>query len=234
MIGFDSHVVHRGSFVQQDKMPRKQKKYHVIYKTTCKVNNKYYVGMHSTNNLDDGYLGSGKYLWNSIKKHGKENFEFEILEFFDNRKDLRKREETLVNEDLLQDPLCMNLKTGGDGGFVNEAHQMKCSLAGACAPGRTDKSTKTLRTNLLDDDFRTKYCNKIKAARKDQPGNCAMTGKTHSDDTKQKMSLSGQGNKNSQYGTCWINKSGINKKIKKEELPSFIDNGWVKGRKMGP
>lgn len=31
--------------------------------------------MHSTDNLDDGYVGSGKRLWNSIKKHGKENFE---------------------------------------------------------------------------------------------------------------------------------------------------------------
>ena len=40
-------------------------KYHIIYKTTNKINKKYYVGMHSTNKLDDGYLGKGwavKYL----------------------------------------------------------------------------------------------------------------------------------------------------------------------------
>lgn len=29
-------------------MARRQKKYHYIYKTTCTVNGKYYIGMHST------------------------------------------------------------------------------------------------------------------------------------------------------------------------------------------
>jgi hypothetical protein len=33
------------------------KKYHFIYKTTCKVNGKFYYGMHSTDGLDGGYIG---------------------------------------------------------------------------------------------------------------------------------------------------------------------------------
>jgi len=43
-------------------MPRKQKKYHYIYKTTNILNYKFYIGMHSTDDLDDGYVGSGKRL----------------------------------------------------------------------------------------------------------------------------------------------------------------------------
>ena len=41
----------------------------------------------------------------------------------------------------------------------------------------------------------------------------------------------GKGNSNSQYGTCWITKDGINKKIKKEELETYLNEKWVKGRK---
>ncbi|MFA6198895.1 MAG: HNH endonuclease signature motif containing protein [Bacteroidales bacterium] len=38
------------------------------------------------------------------------------------------------------------------------------------------------------------------------------------------------GTNNSQFGTCWINNGTDNKKIKKELLSEFLDNGWIKGR----
>ena len=41
-------------------MARKEKQYHFIYKTTNIITERYYYGMHSTDNLEDGYLGSGK------------------------------------------------------------------------------------------------------------------------------------------------------------------------------
>jgi len=58
-----------------------QKKYSFIYATINLVNNKGYVGSHMTNNIEDGYLGSGVILKRVIKKHGRENFKREILEF---------------------------------------------------------------------------------------------------------------------------------------------------------
>jgi hypothetical protein len=74
-------------------MARKEKKYHFIYKTTNLLSGKYYIGMHSTNNLADGYMGSGRRLRYSINKYGEENHKVEILEFVDNRAELIKREE---------------------------------------------------------------------------------------------------------------------------------------------
>lgn len=36
-------------------------KFHIIYKTTNLINGKIYVGLHSTDNVDDGYLGLTQY-----------------------------------------------------------------------------------------------------------------------------------------------------------------------------
>jgi len=54
-----------------------------VYLTINLVNNKGYVGEHSTYNLEkDTYLGSGRLLTTKLKEYGKENFKKEILEFF--------------------------------------------------------------------------------------------------------------------------------------------------------
>lgn len=56
----------------------------------------------------------------------------------------------------------------------------------------------------------------------------------HTEETKEKIgkvnSIKQKGDKNSQFGTCWITKDNINKKIKKEELESYLSLGWFKGR----
>ena len=44
------------------------------------------------------------------------------------------------------------------------------------------------------------------------------------------MSNLQRGPKNSQHGTRWINKSGLVKKIPKDELASYEKQGWVSGR----
>ena len=43
---------------------KKQKKFIFIYKTTDLINDKIYIGVHGTNKLNDGYIGSG----NSLKE----------------------------------------------------------------------------------------------------------------------------------------------------------------------
>ncbi len=76
--------------------------------------------MHSTDNLDDDYLGSGCRLAKAKIKYGKENFKKEILEFLPNRSTLEEREKQLVNEDLLKNSMCMNIVVGGKGGWTDE------------------------------------------------------------------------------------------------------------------
>lgn len=92
-----------------------ERKHHVIYKTTCHITGKWYIGMHSTNDLNDGYIGSGQRLWKSIKKYGKEQHSCEIIEHLPDRKSLCLREEQIITKELRADPMCMNLRNGGTG-----------------------------------------------------------------------------------------------------------------------
>ena len=77
---------------------------HFIYKTTDNRSGKYYIGRHSTYNINDGYLGSGKWV-RSLKD--KTNLNREILLEVDSFDELLKAEETLLSE-VLTDPLNMN------------------------------------------------------------------------------------------------------------------------------
>jgi hypothetical protein len=60
-----------------------KRKYNYFYKTENKINNKFYYGVHRTDDLNDGYLGSGIRIQRAILKYGAENFNKEILKFFD-------------------------------------------------------------------------------------------------------------------------------------------------------
>jgi hypothetical protein len=75
--------------------------------------------MHSTDDIDDGYIGSGKFLWNSIRKYGIENHKKIILEYCENRISLADKESEIINP-LLTDKMCMNIRPGGFGGWTVE------------------------------------------------------------------------------------------------------------------
>ena len=86
---------------------------HFLYKTTNIINNKFYYGIHSTDDINDGYIGSGKLLSIAIKKYGRKNFLREIIEFFDTREAALCRENEIITEELLLDENCYNITWGG-------------------------------------------------------------------------------------------------------------------------
>lgn len=90
------------------------KKYKYFYKITNNINGKYYYGVHCTDNINDGYMGSGTRIKPAYKKYGIENFTKEIISFFDTTQELYEYERTIVNEDLIKDDNCYNIKLGGE------------------------------------------------------------------------------------------------------------------------
>jgi hypothetical protein len=211
-------------------MSQKEKKFHFIYKTTDTRNGNFYIGMHSTNNLDDDYIGSGTRLKHLIYKHGKKIFNMEILEFLPNRKSLKEREIEIVNSDLLLEEKCMNLKLGGGGGFNNEVHAKKFHSAGGRKVRQMFNKINTERLKN-DDEYKNRWYNNVKKS--GVWSGKIWKGRKHSEETKRKIgdsnSIKQKGNNNSQFGTCWITNGNENKKIKKEEP---IQNGWRLGRQL--
>ena len=188
--------------------------------------------MHSTNNLKDGYLGSGHSLRRAIRKYGSENFKFEILEFHQIREKLIIREKEIITEEYVNDKNCYNIKPGGTGGFNNKEHQTKCSQAAGLKHGHRLKT---------DYDYKKSYSKKISDAniRRHERGDLktwsetySWLGKKHKPETIEKIKKSkqghGSGEKNSQYGTKWITNGEINRKIKKTDI---LPQGWEYGYK---
>ena len=216
-------------------MPRKKRlKYHYLYKTTNLINGEYYIGVHSTYNIKDGYLGSGTRLWNSIRKYGKENFVKQELEFFETRNEVLDREKEFVNKKLLSDNLCINLKEGGAGGLSSKEHREKFSRAGAEAALKSGKNQKRLielKSDRDSDWFKTFSKNLSESLK----GNTNFFGKKHREETKKRIgiknSIKQKGSRNSQYGLVWITNGIENRKVKKRELKSWLKNDvWKKGR----
>ena len=103
--------------IQEDINLINRLKYHYLYKITNIITGEYYIGIHSTDNLDDGYFGSGRLLKKLIEEFGKDQFKKEILKFCKNRLELLNYEEQYVNENTLNDKKCLNLICGGLGAY---------------------------------------------------------------------------------------------------------------------
>ena len=211
-----------------------RKKYHYIYKTTNDISGRYYIGMHSTNDLDDGYLGSGTLLRRSINKHGKENHSIEILEYCTSREELAARERDLVSLQEIAKKECMNLKVGGDGGFTVEQAREGGKMSGAKHADRM-KNDPEFNKRISEGVSRSNV-ERFLQDKENYPlvkYRADWTGRKHSPESIDKMKevkkSHGKGLNNSQYGTCWITDEVQNRKINKEDL---IPEGWRLGRKI--
>ena len=92
------------------------KTFNYIYKITNIINGKIYIGKHSTDNLNDGYMGSGVYIKMSQKKYGIENFTKEYLVFCDKEDKLNWFEKFYIKKYGSTDiNIGYNLTKGGDG-----------------------------------------------------------------------------------------------------------------------
>lgn len=225
-------------------------------------------------------MGSGTRLKATYKKYGMENFEKEILKFFNTRKEASDYEAEMVTETLIKEDNCYNIKKGGDdfdlSGLVsvfdtkekknifipqerfyyeNIRGRYVAQMHGKVNVLRKEDNERLIITQEEFNKNKDKYITfgKGKVTVKDKYNNFyqvsvdderykngelvpVWSGRKHNaqDIENMKKTLKQinhqQGDKNSQYGTCWITNGETNKKVKKEELDFYVSDGWHKGR----
>lgn len=118
--------------------------YIFTYQTKCLINNKTYIGYHSTSNINDGYIGCGirsqayanatkKYgtkspLISAVVKHGYKNFITIPLCFFDTIEEAKEEERFLVTAKYINNNSNYNAQIGGNGGTPFSVDDDRCDL----------------------------------------------------------------------------------------------------------
>ena len=207
-----------------------------IYKITNNIDNKIYIGKHKTKIENDDYFGSGILIQRAIKKFGKENFTKEILFECQSEEEMNLMEAKIVDEDFIYRDDTYNLKLGGGGGFdyINKnglTHGDNWKNSCKKSPKNGSKKVKMLLSS--NDEFRDIFSDKVRMGLKRYytTNINPFKGKTHTEESKKKMSNARKGkcsgSKNNNYGNIWIT-NGIESVLisKQQNIPA----GYVKGR----
>lgn len=161
---------------------------HFVYITTNTVNGKKYIGDHSSETLDDDYLGSGLLIIKAIKKCKKENFNRQILEQFNTKEAAFKSQEKYIKQYNTLVPNGYNISPKGGVGITR------------CHSSETKQKMKEKAK------IRIRYPQSEESKEKNRKSHL---GKRHSIETCEKQSKSLKGK------TAYIHTVEINQKISK-------------------
>jgi len=229
-------------------------KYFYFYKITNNINNHFYYGIHSTENLNDGYMGSGKRLHYAYNKYGIENFSKEIIKFFNSEEEAFEYESEIVNENLIKNPNCYNITNGGHGSWSHTKGKITVKDKDGNCFDVTKDDPRYLSGELI-------FIHKGTTTVKDKDGNCFriniddpryISGElisVNKDIPKKKTSIEKMkkslkeyykthkwhglsGENHPYYGLIWIKKEEKCIRINKEELNKYLLDGWELGREL--
>ena len=183
-------------------------------------------------------MGGGRALRSAQKKYGIENFKKIILSNHETAEEALEEERRLVTEEFVNDKNTYNLRMGGIGLDSSTAKKNRVKTNQILL----DKYGEDWHT-IISHKASTKGREFFKKRMETDPTFIEIIRKNGlkgrlvalSEESRQKrvetFKETGhqQGEKNSQFGTIWINNFIENKKIKKDEI---IPEGWIKGRKI--
>ena len=143
--------------------PLVNRKYNYVYQITNNINGKTYIGVHRTDNMDDGYMGSGVYLKRAIQQYGVENFDKKILYTFDTYQEALNKERELVTEDYINLKSNYNLREGGYGNCAWSKEALGQFSDIAKARWQDPEYRKKMEVALNSEERITKISKKVRA-----------------------------------------------------------------------
>jgi len=168
----------------------------IVYETTNKVNGKKYVGVHKQDGEEfDGYLGSGKYLSNAIKKHGEDAFERRTLFSYDDEDAAYIKESEIVTEEWCGRSDTYNIKVGGSGGFphndpefkARHSERMRAMNADPEFKARhSERSRETMRAMNADPEFKARQAERSRERMRARNADPEFKAK-HSERSRERM-----------------------------------------------
>jgi len=211
-----------------------------IYKTTNKIDSKFYIGK-CERSIDESvdYYGSGLLLKRAIKKYGIENFKKEIIYQTDDKKDLDENEIYYIKfYNAIE--LGYNIAHGGSGGNTNGKHPNKIFIYKKIS---ISNSGQNHYLNKLSEDERKNYILKYRAGKNNplygkpktekqmkssiKNGKTNFLGKKHTEETKEKMRTNGKG-KNKGDKNVNYNKRGDKNHCSKTYIITYPDGNEEK------
>lgn len=207
-------------------------KYNYFYKIINMKNNNYYFGVHSTNNINDNYYGSGLIIKKLYKKYGYSIFKKEILKFFNNDVEMYEYEQMHVNKNIINDENCYNLCVGGKGGrkdtiIVFDENNNKIVITNNNEKYLQGiyKSINVGENNPMYNKQHTKeYKQKMSIFMKEY---CKTHKRIMSEEEKEKHKLA---NINRITIFKYIDNKTKIKRVYEEELNTYLLNGWIKSK----
>lgn len=162
--------------------------YYTVYCITNIINNKRYIGCHRTEDLDDGYLGSGNLIKQARKKYGNDNFTKTYLWIGESAEQMFDQEVSLIAANKPE----YNIHKGGVGGDHTSgpgrhSDEAKAKMSAAHKGKKLDDYHKRRISESLTGQTRSPEVRQRMSNAAKLRGN-GRTGTKHSEETKRKMS----------------------------------------------
>lgn len=196
---------------------------------------RYYLGQHSTEDINDNYTGSGIFPQRYFEKYSKiENVTYRktILQYASSYEELNKLEDTYIGTKYYEDPLCMNLCSGGNVRIMHpdiinnmkekmhteEWHNAQSDRMKGNTNGRGCKDKPFTETHLrnLRGKKAGKHYPKMSEVAKERNKRKEWLDKQHE----------------AQKDRTWVTNGSETKRIKIELVPEYLALGYSKGRSL--